>query len=148
MRLRRPQPPDPALLLLRSVCHELRPPVATLTSLVRALENQPSESRRSELARLAGEHASHAEAVLRHAAAVAAGLAEPADTMVALHRVVPVGAAAVPAERLTVSVTGGAGRCLVPARHTRQILVNLLTNAARYSPGEIRLDAAVSPRRL
>jgi signal transduction histidine kinase len=148
MRLRRRPQPDPALLLLRSFCHELRPPVATLTSLVRALEAQPSAVRREELARLAGEHASHAEAVLRQAAAAAAGLTAPADTPVPLHRVVPAVAATVPAERLRVSVSAAAGRCLVPARHSRQILLNLLTNAARYSPGEIRLSAAVSLRRL
>jgi len=148
MRLRRAPRPDPALLLLRSVCHELRPPVATLTSLVRALESQPSEARRCELARLAGEHASHAEAVLRQAAAAAAGLAGPADTAVPLHRVLPVVAATVPAERLAVSVSAGAARCLVSGRSTRQILVNLLSNAARYSPGEIRLSAAAGRRRL
>ena len=148
MRLRRTPPPDPALLLLRSVCHELRPPVATLTSLVRALESQPSEPRRGELARLAHEHASHAEAVLRQAAAAAAGLAEPADTAVPLHRVLPAVAATVPAARLTLSVSAGAERCLVSGRQTRQILLNLLSNAARYSPGEIRLTAAVRRRRL
>ena len=148
MRLRRTPRPDPSLLLLRSVCHELRPPVATLTSLVRALESQPSELRRGELARLAGEHASHAEAVLKQAAAAAAGLAEPADTAVPLHRVLPVVAATVPTDRLAVSVSAGAGRCLVSGRHTRQILLNLLSNAARYSPGEIRLIAAVRRRRL
>ncbi len=148
MRLRRTPRPEPALLLLRSVCHELRPPVATLTSLVRALEAQPSEARRGELARLAGEHASHAEAVLRQAAAAAAGLAGPADTAVPLHRVLPVVAAAVPAERLVVSVSTGAARRLVSGRSTRQILLNLLSNATRYSPGEIRLTAAVRRRRL
>ena len=148
MRLRRAPHPDPALLLLRSVCHELRPPVATLTSLVRALESQPSDARRGELARLAGEHASHAEEVLRQAAAAAAGLAEPVDTVVPLHRIVPAVAAAVPAERLTVSVSPAAGRCLVPARHSRQILLNLLTNAVRHSPGRIQLTAGVSLRRL
>jgi signal transduction histidine kinase len=148
MRLRRTPRPDPSLLLLRSVCHELRPPVATLTSLVRALEAQPSEIRRGELARLAGEHASHAEAVLKQAAAAAAGLAEPADTAVPLDRVLPVVAATVPADRLAVSVSAGAGRCLVSGRHTRQILLNLLSNAARYSPGEIRLTAAIRRRRL
>jgi signal transduction histidine kinase len=148
MRLKRLPRPDPALLLLRSVCHELRPPVATLSSLVRALESQPSELRRGELAQLAGEYAAHAEAVLQQAAAAAAGLSEATDAAVPLHRVLPVVAAAVPTERLAVSVSPGAARCLVPGRHTRQILLNLLTNAARYSPGEIRLSAAVGWRRL
>jgi signal transduction histidine kinase len=148
MRLRRTPRPDPALVLLRSVCHELHPPVATLTSLMRALESQPSERRRGELAQLAGEYAAHADAVLRQAAAAAAGLADAGDTAVPLHRVLPVVAAAVPAGRLAVSVGPGADRCLVPGRQTRQILLNLLANAARYSPGEIRLTAAVRRRRL
>jgi signal transduction histidine kinase len=148
MRLRRTPAPDPGLLLLRSVCHELRPPVTTLTSLVRALESQPSATRRGELAQLAGEYAAHAEAVLRQAAAAAAGLAGPEDTVVPLHRVLPVVAATVPADRLAVSVSPGAARCLVAGRPTRQILLNLLTNATRYAPGPIRLTAAVRRRRL
>lgn len=148
MRLRRKPRPEPALLLLRSVCHELSPPVATLTSLVRALEAQPSEPRRGELARLAGAHVEHAGAVLRRAAEAAAGLAEPAYAAVPLHRVLPVVAALVPADRLAVSVGAGAGACLVAGRQTRQILVNLVSNAARHSPGQIRLTAVVRRRRL
>jgi K+-sensing histidine kinase KdpD len=148
MRLRRTPQPDPALLLLRSVCHELRPPVATLTSLVRALETQPSEERRGKLAQLAGEYASHAETILQQAAAAAAGLSEPSDTAVPLHRVVPVVVASVPTDRLAVAVSADATRCLVSSRTTRQILINLLSNAARYSPGQIRLTAAVRRRRL
>jgi signal transduction histidine kinase len=149
MRLRRrPQPADPALVLLRTFCHELRPPVATLTSLVRALENQPSEHRRGELARLAAEHVSHAEAVLRQAAAAAQGLSAPDDGAQPLSRVVPAVAAAVPAERLSVSVSPAAARCPVPPRHTRQILLNLLDNARRYSAGGIELTAETGFRRL
>lgn len=148
MRLRRAPRPDPALLLLRSVCHELRPPVATLSSLVRALESQPSETRRGELAQLAGEYAAHAEAVLRQAAAAAAGLSGPADTAVPLHRVLPSVAATVPDDRLALSVSPGAARCLVSSRPTRQILLNLVSNAVRHSPGRIRLTAGVRRRRL
>jgi signal transduction histidine kinase len=148
MRLRHTPAPDPGLLLLRSVCHELRPPVATLGSLVRALESQPSDVRRGELAQLAGEYAAHAESVLRQAAAAASGLSGPADTAVPLHRVLPVVAATVPGDRLAVTVSARAARCLVSGRRTRQILLNLLSNAARYSPGEIRLTAAVRRRRL
>jgi signal transduction histidine kinase len=148
MRLRRAPRPDPALLLLRSVCHELRPPVATLSSLVRALESQPSETRRGELAQLAGEYAAHAEAVLRQAAAAAAGLSGPEDTAVPLHRVLPSVAATVPDDRLALSVSPGAARCLVSGRPTRQILLNLVSNAVRHSPGQIRLTAGVRRRRL
>ena len=76
MRLRpRLSEHDRALLALRGVCHELRPSMATLSALVKALEQQPSSARRSELAELAVEHAAHAQEVLREAAAVAAHLA-------------------------------------------------------------------------
>lgn len=149
MRLRRrPQPADPALVLLRTFCHELRPPVATLTSLVRALENQPSEVRRGELARLAAEHVSHAEAVLRQAAAAAHGLSGPDEGAQPLARVIPAVAAAIPADRLTVSVSPAAARSPVPPRHTRQILLNLLENAQHYSTGAIGLTAETGFRRL
>jgi signal transduction histidine kinase len=152
MRLtrRRPPEPDPALLLLRSVCHELRPPVAILTSLMRALEAQPSGDRREQLARLAAEHASHAQAVLQQAAAAAQGLPDPADRPVPLHRILPAVAATVPATRLAVSVSAAAGRCPVHPRQARQILINLLANAVRHSPpgGAIRLRGQVRGRRL
>ncbi|WP_272493024.1 sensor histidine kinase [Jidongwangia harbinensis] len=148
--LRRRRSPDPALLLLRSVCHELRPPMATLASLVRALETTRSEPRHSELARLAAEHASHAEAVLRQAAAAAQGLDAGAEHPVPLHRVLPAATAVVPGDRLTVAVTQSAGRCLVPPQHLRQILINLLTNAAAYAPSgtPIRLRARTDLCRL
>ena len=149
-RLRRPRSPDPALLLLRSVCHELRPPMATLASLVRALEANQSEPRHSELAKLAAEHASHAEAVLREAAATAQGLTVGGDEPTPLHRVLPAATAVVPGDRLTVSVSRAAARCLVSPQHTRQILINLLTNAAAYAQAgtAIRLRARTDLRRL
>ncbi len=142
--------PDPGLLLLRSVCHELRPPMATLSSLVRALEAHPAGEHRTELTRLAAEHASHAAAVLEQAAAAAGGLAEAPDAAMPLRDVLPVAAGAVPADRLLVTVSPAAARCPVPPRHTRQILINLLNNADRYSPadGLIRVRARVVRRRL
>lgn len=148
--LNRSRPPDPALLLLRSACHELRPPMATLASLVRALEQHQSEPRHTELARLAAEHATHAEAVLKQVAAAAEGLADPRAAPQPLDRVLPAAAAVVPGERLAVEVTAAAGRCLVHPQHTRQILINLLTNAARYAPqdGPIRLTARTRLRKL
>jgi signal transduction histidine kinase len=138
--LGRGQTPDPGLLLLRSVCHELRPPVATLKSLVRALEEHPSDLR---LARLATEHAAYAEAVLQQAAAAAYGLTDDVAHAVPLHEVLAVVATTVPEQRLVVRVDGGTGRRLVHPHHTRQVLINLLTNADRHGPagGTIRLDA-------
>ncbi len=142
--------PDPGLLLLRSVCHELRPPMATLSSLVRALESHPADARRTELARLAAEHASHAAAVLEQAAAAASGLTDSDDDARPLLDVLPLAAGSVPGDRLLITVSPAAARCAVPPRHTRQILINLLTNAARYSPadGLIRLRAGIVRRRL
>ena len=142
--------PDPGLLLLRSVCHELRPPMATLSSLVRALEAHPPGEHRTALTRLAAEHASHAAAVLEQAAAAASGLSEERDEPMPLLDVLPVAAGSVPGDRLLVTVSPAAARCTVPVRHTRQILINLLTNAASYSPadGLIRLRARMVRRRL
>jgi signal transduction histidine kinase len=129
-------------MLLRSVCHELRPPVSTLRSLVRAIEDQPSGARRAELARLAAEHAAHAEAVLRQAAAAAYGLADPAEPALPLHRILPAVTAIVPAERLVVQISGSSGSRPVYPGQVRQILINLLRNADRHGPpgGTIRLE--------
>ena len=149
MRLTRNQPDtDPGLLLLRSVCHELRPPMATLTSLVRALENEPPEPRRSQLARLAIEHATHAQTVLGQAAAAANGLAGEVPPAVPLGDVLPTVAATAPAGRLTVHSTRSAAGWLVHSQHTRQILINLIGNAVRYTRGPIRLTARLRARRL
>jgi signal transduction histidine kinase len=141
---------DPALVLLRSVCHELRPPVATLSSLLQVLERQPSAARRDELARLAAEHAAHAETVLQQAAAAAQGLSGPTEPAQPLHRVLPMVARTMPADRLAVFATPAALACPVPPQHTRQILINLLSNAARHGPpdGAVRLRAWLRRRRL
>jgi signal transduction histidine kinase len=144
---RRAPPADPGLVLLRSVCHELRPPVSTLTSLVRALETQPSESARGELARLAGAHVAHAEAVLRQAAAAAYGLTGAADPPVPLHRILPVVSAAVPAGRLAVRLDQATGDRLVHPQHVGQILINLLTNADRHGPSGEPIQLTARPHR-
>jgi K+-sensing histidine kinase KdpD len=146
----RRQSADPGLVLLRSVCHELRPPVSVLTSLVQALEAQPSELRRAELARLAAEHAAHADAVLRQASATAYGLSDHNAPAVPLHRILPVVTATVPAHRLTVRVSDSIADRPVHPYHVRQVLINLLHNADRHGPpgGMIRLDARPHRRGL
>jgi signal transduction histidine kinase len=141
---------DPGLLLLRSACHELRPPMATLSSLVSALGSQPAGEHRDELTRLAAEHASHARAVLDQVAAAAHGLAAPDDRPLPLRRVLPSVTAVVPSGRVSLSVTGAAARCLVRPRHLRQVLINLLTNAERHAPSgtAIRLTGRTRWNRL
>jgi signal transduction histidine kinase len=152
MRLlrRRPRAVPDSDLLLRSVCHELRPSIAALSSLAKALDRAPAEGLRSELTRLTVEHTAHATAVLEQAAAAANRRPEPPSPLVPLHRVLPVAAACVPPQRLTVQATRAAGRCLVHPSHTQQILINLLNNAACYSPADqpIQLSAWMSWRRL
>jgi signal transduction histidine kinase len=145
-----PPQPDPGLLLLRTMCHELRTPVASLTSLIRALEAQPAHPRHTELAQLAVQQAAHAEAVLEQAAAAAYGTGESDDPCQPLARILPVAAATVPADRLDVRVSRAAGRRLVHPHHVRQVLINLLGNAARHGPpgGLIRLAAATHRRGL
>ena len=149
MRLKPRQPAtEPALTALRSVCHELRPPMATLSALLRAIEEKPAGEQRTEMMRLAVDHAAHAQAVLMQAAAVADGLSDrPADPA-PLYAVLPAVATTVPGDRLSVHTSPAAARWLVHPQHTRQILINLLGNAARHSPGAIRLGARLRGRRL
>jgi two-component system, OmpR family, sensor kinase len=148
MRLTRKPPPDPdGDLLLRSVCHELRPPIATLSSLARAMQAQPSPDRRAEMARLATEYAAHAMSVLAEADAIAAGRSDRSGPA-RLAELLPSVAATVPAGRLSTLATPAAGRWPVHPPHTRQILINLVGNAARHSPGLIRLGARRRAGRL
>ncbi|MBG0564065.1 sensor histidine kinase [Actinoplanes sp. NEAU-A11] len=136
------------MFLVRSVCHELRPPIATLTALVRALEQDQPEPRRGELARLAAEHAAYAQAILGQAASAATGLAAAPATAVPLADTLPGVAATAPSERLGLLVSRAAGQWPVHPEHTRQILINLIGNATRHSTGPVRLVARRWGRRL
>ena len=124
-------------------------------SLVRALGDDPagrSADRRAELAQLAYEHAVHMEGVLRQVAAVAQGIDASGvpEAPVPLHRIIAATTAVVPRDRLGVEVTPAAGNFPVPPQHTRQVLINLLDNAARHGPpeGPVRLRAVMIGRRL
>jgi signal transduction histidine kinase len=58
-----------------------------------------------------------------------------------LGRLLPSVAATAPAGRLSTLVTPAAARWPVHLQHTRQILINLVGNAVRYSAGPVRLGA-------
>jgi signal transduction histidine kinase len=148
--LRRRRRPDQALTLLRILCHELRPPVTTLSSLVEALEDDPPVSRRTELIRLAGAQAAHVQALLGRAATTALNLSDSPDPVQPLHRVLSGAMAGTPIGQLVVRTTPAALDWPVHARHTRQILTNLLTNAVRHGARDapIEFRASVSGRRL
>ena len=122
---------------------------------MRALGDEPGDrtaAHRTEMAQLAYEQAMHMEGVLRQVAAVTRGMdAVSVDgDPVPLHRILPATVAMVPSARLTVDVTPAAGRFPVHAQHTRQVLVNLLDNAARHGPAEgaVRLLARTAGRQL
>jgi signal transduction histidine kinase len=141
MRLTRKTAEPAGDLLLRSVCHELRPPIATLSSLARAMETQPSADRRAEMGRLATEYAAHALSVLAEADSMAAGMSDRTGESVPLEQLLPSVAATVPARRLSIATTAAAAQWPVHRQHTRQILINLVGNAARHSVGRIVLNA-------
>jgi signal transduction histidine kinase len=148
--IRRRRRPDPALVLLHTVCHELRPPVAALTSLTQAWDEQTSQARRGELARLAGQHAAHVESVLAQAAVAAQGLTDTPGQVQPLHRILPVALATVPGDRLEVTAGQNALDWPVASRQISHVLINLLGNAVRHgTPGApVALRAAVRQRRL
>ncbi|MEU8662603.1 sensor histidine kinase, partial [Actinoplanes philippinensis] len=146
--IRRHLPGDPAETLIRSVCHELRPPMATLAGLLSVLENAPAGPRRTELTRLAAEHVAYAEAILGRAAGAVAGRRDDPVAAVPLGDLLPAVAVTAPADTLTVSASRAALRWPVHPRTTQQILINLVSNAVRHAPGPARLSARVRARRV
>ncbi|MCZ7422800.1 MULTISPECIES: HAMP domain-containing sensor histidine kinase [unclassified Micromonospora] len=137
-------------LLLRVLCHELRTPVTSLTSLTRALADETSpltgEQRRA-ISALARDHAAYLQNLLTEAATSVGALTLLAggnDHAVPLAEVLPAVAMLVPAERRRVRVTREAARCAVSARRTRQMVGNLVENALRHGPaaGRVGIHAA------
>ncbi|GAA4604859.1 signal transduction histidine kinase [Actinoplanes octamycinicus] len=147
LSLRR-RPIEPGLVLTRSLCHELRPPMATLRGLLRALESTPPGPRREQLLSLATEHVVYAEAVLGDAAEAALGLTDGQAAPVPLHDILPAVWVTAPPGALAVTASRAALRWPVHPHHTKQILINLVGNAVRHAPGPIRLRAVVRARQL
>jgi two-component system, OmpR family, sensor kinase len=152
-------------LVLRAVCHEMRTPVSSLGSLTRALTGdccagtgdaagrtgEPPEPLRRELAVVARDQAAHLADLLREATAITAGVtADKPGPPAPLGRLVAAASAAVPAGRLTVSLSPAAAARLVDRARGQQILTNLLHNAVRHGPAEapVRLDAWADRRGL
>lgn len=146
--IRQRSTPSRERLLLRSVVHEIGPPLATLSSLVRAIDTQTNPDRRAEMTALAAEYATHAQAVLREAKELASGTPTPAAEAAPLGRVLPAVTAALAGERLSVEVSPVAAGWPVHRQHTRQILTNLVDNAIRHSSGTVCVGALVGSSHL
>jgi two-component system, OmpR family, sensor kinase len=146
---RRTDPPlSGEMLVLRTLCHELRPPVSTLGALLRALDAGAGPDT-DGLARLAVAHTRHLDELLRQAAGLADGLRDEADDdadAAALSAILPEVTATVPPGRLELRVSDAAADCLVHARRTRQILINLLGNAVRHGPRDGRITLLARAR--
>ncbi|MFC3502235.1 sensor histidine kinase [Micromonospora krabiensis] len=135
---------DDPELLLRVLCHEFRTPVSALASLTRALTDERRDltgADRRAITLLLRDQAVHLQGLL-HAATAGAGAlclpaapAEPAPLASIIREV----AALVPEHRRRARVTRRAGQWPVPARRTRQVLVNLVENALRHGPPEGRI---------
>lgn len=150
-----PDGPDDPGLVLRVLCHELRTPISSLASLTRALAEDRgglTADERRAISELARQQAAHLDGLLREVTAGGGALGPAAgpEPAAPLADLLPVVAALVPPHRLRTRVTPRAGRCPVPARRTRQVLVNLVQNALRHGPadGEVGLYAAVRPAGL
>jgi two-component system, OmpR family, sensor kinase len=152
---RRPAEPTVEAMALRVLCHELRAPISSLTSVTRALSDDKvrlAASTRAELVQLAHDQARHLDALLVDARVTAAAVAPsaPAAAMLPLHRVLSTVLDLVPADRLHLTVTAAAARTPVPAAAVQRVLTNLLDNARRHGPGdaEVELTARIEARTL
>ncbi|WP_428966157.1 sensor histidine kinase [Micromonospora fluostatini] len=137
------------LLLLRTLCHELRSPIESLRSSTAVLASEPgtlSPAHRREVAALAQEQAVFLEGLLRRAVSTMQGLAEPVDEQVPLCHVLPVAVAGHAAHRVTLRLSGGARGRLVHAHRVRQIIGNLVDNALRHGPADGRVQVSASVR--
>ncbi|MEV2239363.1 HAMP domain-containing sensor histidine kinase [Micromonospora sp. NPDC049891] len=139
-------------LLLRVLCHELRTPVTTLSSLTRALADEArpltGEDRRA-ISVLARDQAAYLQTLLGEAATSVAALtlvSGPDERAVPLAEVLPAVAMLVPVERRRVRITREAARCPVSARRTRQMLGNLVENALRHGPAAGRVGIRAERR--
>ncbi|SCL32418.1 Histidine kinase-, DNA gyrase B-, and HSP90-like ATPase [Micromonospora nigra] len=140
-------------LLLRVLCHELRTPVSTLTSLTRALADEArplaGDDRRA-ISALAREQAEHLHGLLAEVAVSTGVLALATcweDRLVPLAEILPAVATLVPPERRRIEVTRNAGHCRVPQRRTRQVLTNLVENALRHGPAAGAVGIVATRRR-
>jgi signal transduction histidine kinase len=100
------------------------------------------------MAQLATDYAAHAMSVLAEADALVSGMSDRSRAGTSLGELLPSVAATVPETRFSMAATPGAAAWPVHRQHTRQILINLVGNAARHSSGTIHLAARLRAGRL